>query len=145
MKPPIRFMEICRKAREWAEKYAREKTDFDRDLCGLCAIASAKLHVMLKRAKYETTIVYGDGHVFLLWEDHVVDITATQFGRRKIFIIPYQKLHKEHKDYGYCDVGPWSIMNRFKKLKGLWSFQQRHGWPKEQCIKMDSLKTRLRL
>ncbi len=64
--------------RNWAED-TRDRVHAPSDLMGMCAIASAHLHRVLKDVGVKTTIAANDGHVFLLLRGCVLDVTATQF------------------------------------------------------------------
>lgn len=63
------------------------KPDKQYKMDGLCAIASAKLHTELKDAGIKSTfLVKHDegGHCYLVTDrGHIVDVTATQFGKYK--------------------------------------------------------------
>lgn len=77
---------IATDVRYWVEGRAEGDSGFNgHDLNGYCAIASAELFRQLKKQgfKPEIHVWYdpstGDAHAFVVVEDHVVDVTATQF------------------------------------------------------------------
>lgn len=109
-------------------EYYAEDADFSKDLSGLCAIASGELHARLKRNGISSTIVLyegiGYGHCFVEVENHVVDITATQFGEReKVCVKPVEEARA--KDF-------WNSVHRFNSVKTLKKYQRKIGWPQEQ-------------
>src|SRR5258705_13818491 len=90
------LLPITQRARYWAEDYVQEEWNegnewFDNDLCGMCAIASAKLWLELKAVGYEPMIVWSPvEHFFVLLDGHVIDITATQYNESEIVILPLE-------------------------------------------------------
>jgi hypothetical protein len=78
MKPIVKDLAQC--TRNWAEK-TRDRVCAPSNLMGMCAIASAHLHRVLADAGVKTVIAANNGHVFLLLNGCVLDITATQFSR----------------------------------------------------------------
>ena len=101
-----------------------------RDLCGYCGIASARLSQVFKIEKIPHVIAMRNtvmvSHVYLIVEDHVVDITATQFseftGQR--IVILHSKEAEVHYFYG--------ADKQFKSAIELRKHQLRTGWPEEQ-------------
>lgn len=72
--------------RAWAQEQARLYPEyFDEDLAGLCALASMRLHDVLRlhQVQAELVISYDDegrcGHCHVRAADHLLDVTATQF------------------------------------------------------------------
>lgn len=64
-----------------------ELEDFSNDLCGLCARSAAITFKLLKMFGLNPLLCVTWGHVFVLLDDYVVDVTATQFEyEEKIFI-----------------------------------------------------------
>lgn len=134
---------LANEVRKWAEHIQKTTDDeygYDEDLCGLCAIASARLHFRLKQHNIESTIIHGWAHVFLVIEGVVVDVTATQFawtveditGRPvpKILIINWADI-----DVDENNTGPWSQLHEFPTIKQLIDCQRKTGWPMEQTPK----------
>lgn len=102
----------------------------DSDLSGWCAIASARLHRVLaaKGFKSELHMAHGDwgSHVFLVVEDHVVDVTATQFDefKNQQLVIAHHRELEHHWFYQSSDV--------FESAEELREHQIRTGWPSSQ-------------
>lgn len=81
------ILEIAAKVRAKMERVAKKERSSP-DLEGLCARASLILKMELEakgiRADLALMQDYAFGsHVFLIVEDHILDITATQFSRNK--------------------------------------------------------------
>jgi len=122
----------AKKVRSWAEvTNKRRKYPHSSDLNGWCAIASAKLHRELAEVGIVSELHMAQGdwgcHVFLVIEDHVVDVTATQFGGeflRQPIVIAHHKELEHHWFYQSCDV--------FPTAEELREHQIRTGWPENQ-------------
>jgi len=81
--------------RAWAEEYA-VKNKFNDDLCGLCAIAAAKLAEELRANGFDAVIGLSSigcftYHAFVILDNHIIDITASQFGHDRIMITPLKE------------------------------------------------------
>lgn len=100
------------------------------DLNGWCAIASASLFAALKRAGIAATIKLFRGgfgsHVFLEVDDHVVDITATQFRefRSQEVVILHSREAQVYEFY--------NPEHEFFSPESLRKHQQKVGWPRDQ-------------
>lgn len=84
--------QIAREVRSKAESYADEH-GYSEDLGGMCAVASAALHFRLLQNGYKSRIVWTSAnrrctHCFVEVNKKIVDITASQFGLRRIEIRP---------------------------------------------------------
>ena len=120
--------EIAAEVRQWAEMRARGC----QDLSGWCAIASAQLfrELVLLGIRPEihmwTWEADDSAHVFLVVEDHVVDVTATQFQefRRKPIVIMHQREAEVYEFYRTAQV--------FSDADALRQHQLRTGWPRDQ-------------
>ena len=100
------------------------------DLCGYCAIASARLSQVFISHRIEHTIHMrnseGECHVYLVVEDHVVDVTATQFSEfddQKVVIL-HTKEAEQYEFYG-SDA-------EFNTAAELRKHQIKTGWPMGQ-------------
>ena len=95
-----------------------------------CAIASAELHRALEENNIDATInVAGceiGAHVFLTIEDHILDITATQFPEFSDKPVLYVH-EREAGGYWYHDS-----QYRFDRVQDLIKHQKKHRWPKSQ-------------
>jgi hypothetical protein len=119
---------IATDVRYWAE--GRSTND---DLNGWCAIASAELFRQLQKEEIPAEIHYSlcrlDGescHVYLLVDDHVVDVTATQFKqlRDKPVVIMHSREAEAYDFYNADEV--------FYSVEDLRAYQRKHRWPAEQ-------------
>lgn len=106
------ILEIAERCRLWAERTAVRAVsiglgdDIDqRDLMGMCIIAARKLFRELKLCGFDPQLAVSYAHAFVLvpcdGRMHVLDITATQFDRERVVLIPltrarasYWKLEK---------------------------------------------------
>lgn len=127
---------IAADTRLWAEDYAAERRgEYDLDLCGLCAIASAELYRKLKVAGITSEIHMwaeenGDSHVFIVVDDHVIDVTATQF--REFSNEPVVVMHKRE-----AEAFPFYRTDHvYHSDKTLVRSQRKQGWPASQIAKL---------
>jgi hypothetical protein len=121
---------IAMDVRLWAE--ARATFGKNDDLNGFCAIASAELHKRLAAAGIasEIHLWYWDqdesAHVYCVVDDHVVDVTATQF--REFRDEPLVIMHtREAEVYTY-----YQTKEVFKDAASLRRMQKRTKWPADQ-------------
>ena len=127
-----RVHEIALEVRSWCEKEA-DKAGRPDSLMGYCAIASAELFRRLEKAGIFAEIHMQTGfdgsHVYLVVEDHVVDVTATQFGefRYQPVVIIHYKEAEQHYFYQSDEI--------FGTPKDLRKFQARAKWPNNQIAK----------
>ena len=121
---------LARKTRSWVEVEDNRRNHQSEGLNGWCAIASAQLSRELALAGIRHEICMAESgmgsHVFLLVDDHVVDITATQFSEfsREPLVI---KHHKEAEVYWF-----YTIDQLFTSAKELRKYQRQAGWPGRQ-------------
>lgn len=100
---------------------------------GWCAIASAKLWKSLDAVGIKTEIHLAQDiigcHVFLVIEDHVVDVTATQFSEfeNNKLVIMHVKEAEAYWFYQSADV--------FETADDLRANQIRTGWPRDQIAR----------
>lgn len=124
----IRIKEHADATRKWAESYAIAKK-FPKNLNGMCAIASSKLFEALDRVqglKPELAIWHdrvSEGvHCFVLCNEYLVDITATQFGNfDPVEIINRFKIDKRRYYF-------WNFDTRLKSIDDLILYQQEIPW-----------------
>lgn len=125
----------ARKIRAWCEaenvsQGGPKYTNFS----GWCAIASARLFQELTTAGIQPEInmaVDGDtgvSHVFLVVDDHVVDITATQFEpfQDKKLVIMHAKEAEVH--WFYQPKESYRSVNKLREA------QISRNWPKSQLV-----------
>lgn len=127
----VKFAEsVAYDVRSWAEDKAYDRGDRHYDLCGWCAIASAELNRRLSRHEISSLIQVAEtdeySHAFLLVDDHIIDVTATQFGD-----FPNQQVvvmhHREAEMYEY-----YFPRYSFDSAKQLRKWQIANGWPSNQ-------------
>jgi hypothetical protein len=118
---------IATDVRYWAEGRSSKE-----DLNGWCARASAELFKQLTSngipAEIHAWVDNDDemAHVYVVVDDHVVDVTATQF--RPFRNTPVVILHvKEAMAHEF-----WQTTAIFESVKELRSWQKRGHWPPDQ-------------
>lgn len=119
------IVECAQEARRITEGIAIRE-GFPKDLCGLCARASAVLFDLLKDKNYEPEIGLSSTrpHVFVMVDGYVVDVTATQYRRKKkVFIVKAE----EAPDMYYPEV-------TFKSVEELRSYQEFVQWQEDQIV-----------
>ena len=121
----VSVLAIAEHARLWAEKTAK-KEGFPSDLNGFCARASVKLFNLLKAASYDPIIGCAHGHVYVILEGQIIDLTATQFPRtrsKKVFIKNVEDIRDQYQ---------YQSLKIFDNPDELALYQKREGWPKTQ-------------
>ena len=120
-----RAQDLALEVRDWAEVLAAEQ-ERSRDLCGYCAIASAELHKRLSKEGIFAELVVAEtdlfAHVFVLIEDHVLDVTATQFSefRNQPVVLLHSKEAEQYDFYRPIEI--------FGTAKDLRKWQKKIGW-----------------
>lgn len=124
--------EIAKQVRAWAEVTAKT-LGISQNLQGMCAIASSELHTKLNALGIQSTLAMARNsdfsHVFLLIEDHILDITATQFGgtfRNKKVVYMHQRMAESYPQY--------KIDVEFNTIAELRSYQIKYHWPIDQQV-----------
>jgi hypothetical protein len=122
---------IATDVRHWVEAIAGKVWDDRHDLNGYCAIAAAELHRRLAlehvRAELHMAVMEcGSSHCWVVVNDHVVDVTATQFKefRGRPIVVLHQKEAEQFWFYRTTEI--------FFSSKQLRKSQQRTGWPVHQ-------------
>jgi hypothetical protein len=125
-----KVLPIANRVRKWAEIKAKKANKHPDDLCGWCAISSAHLFREMANEGLKPELHYVDkdwvSHCFVVVDDYVVDVTATQFTdfkNKKIVILHI----KEAEQYVYYQTN-----NVFKTPSALRDFQLKSHWPKDQ-------------
>jgi hypothetical protein len=89
----MRLLGLARKIRLALEKVAIEN-GYNDDLGGLCYDATLILSEIASQSNIEVELAQGYGHWFVLYNDMIVDITATQFGvKEKVMVISTSEVH----------------------------------------------------
>jgi hypothetical protein len=126
-----RVLEIARTVRRWAEERAIDYGDtHPEDLACYCAIASAKFSVLLEKVGIKHRIGYAyasiGGHMFILVNNWIVDVTATQFSETEKILVRH----------AHATRLPWyhRVKQTFVSARTLIKWQQKNGWPDDQTI-----------
>jgi hypothetical protein len=125
-----RIIAIARAVREWAEERAAQFGDSDPQLSCYCAIASAKMSLMLNEAGIKHRIGYAyapiGGHMFILIDGWIVDVTATQFGEDEKILVRHT----------HATRLPWyhRVKQTFMSAQTMLRWQERNRWPEEQMM-----------
>jgi len=123
MKTEDKILIVATRARKTIEKLnARLNYLFPTTLEGLCGVASGHLFTLLRKAKLKPVIRSNDYHYFVECGGFIVDITATQFYRKKILVIPDNK-----KRYAYHT----NKSLKHKSLRDFINWQKKQGWRRE--------------
>lgn len=121
-----KVMPIAKRVREWAQAKADATKYNPHNLCGWCAISAAHLFRELKRENIDAEIHYVSCHCFVVVDDHVVDVTATQFNEfryDKILILHI----KEAGQYSYYETE--KVFNYPNDLR---EYQIKKNWPRKE-------------
>ena len=130
------LVKIATKVRDWAEGWNAERDLFGNDLCGMCAIASGRLHDVLTTHGFEPLIVVseksGGCHCFILCDGYIVDITATQFPQFQdtpVVVLAYNHRNKSKlRHYN----NPTYILENTNQLK---VYQRTEDWEENEiCL-----------
>lgn len=119
---------IAEEVRYWAEKRAGKT---NQELCGWCAKATAELWQRIKAENPNQEMEiwmhtnYWCSHIYLVVEDHIVDVTATQFGVMDTVYIIHEKEVPPEFDY-------YDRTQKFESPKSLILHQKKTRWPNEQ-------------
>ncbi len=122
---------IAQDVRYWAEGEAESRDPENaRDLNGWCAITAGKLYRELLAAGYQPKINMAAAdigcHIFITVDDHVVDVTATQFSEYhdEPVLIVHEQLVQDHWYY--------QVDKEFATVEDLINHQKKTRWPREQ-------------
>jgi hypothetical protein len=122
---------IANDVRAWAEAKAVKRDGYRAatDLCCWCAIASAELHRRLTASEVVAELHMAQDsmgcHVYVVVDDHVVDVTATQFMGNHPKVVLKHMREAEAKWY-------WQTADVFLNAVELRKHQQRTKWPSSQ-------------
>lgn len=111
--------------RKWAETNAAVLGSWSPNLTGLCGVATAELWRRLKRIKIDAQIGIAsnsnEGHVFLIIDRTIIDVTATQFD------LAYDPV--EYRPLGHL-IHPWYWKSReiFTSDVDLHEHQTKRQW-----------------
>jgi len=121
-----KVLPIAKRVREWTERKAERAKYNHHNLCGWCAISAAQLFRELRRENILAELHYVSGHCFVVVDDHIVDVTATQF--KKFEHVEINILHhKEAQEYWYYETE-----TTFDTPTKLREHQIKRNWPKRE-------------
>lgn len=83
-----RVAQAAEQARQWTE--AKYKVyDCDDDMCGMCGVSTMYLSRLLKQENIHHNLCVADDrrHCFVVCEQLIVDVTATQFSEDRVVIV----------------------------------------------------------
>jgi hypothetical protein len=126
--------EIAIQARAWAEDYQlKHPKHFPECLASLCAISSAYLSHQLTQNNIENSIAFCNtdrvAHFFVICQDKIIDITATQFGN-KFKAIEIRDL----EEIDLKETNFWETTYIFNTPSELLEYQKQYNWFKEQRV-----------
>jgi len=125
-----KVLSLARQVRRWTE----EQDDMRRwptgDLNGFCAISSCRLWRELRdygiMSEIHMSALPGGFHLFVVVDDHVVDVTATQFGPfcDKPIVFVSKESAEAFNFYKTCCVFETADDVRTHQLKTGWTHEQ---------------------
>ena len=128
-----KILRIARKTRAWAE-LNRDAGGFPFDLNGMCAIAAMKLFDDLTQQGFAAHIAINNrvnmGHCFVIVDNHVVDVTATQFGKETVFFKPLADA--KNTVPSRFEPSPWKFTKLHDSIETFRKHLKKSGWPKHQ-------------
>jgi hypothetical protein len=88
---------IAKSVRSAFEMIARNG-GWDQSLSGLCYRSAIQVFLECRRHGIYVRLAKGAGHGFCVYSGHIIDVTATQFGKEypKVVIIPIPKAPPDH-------------------------------------------------
>lgn len=114
------------KSRRWAERKAEEEDFHKQSLKCWCARASAELFKTLTRRGIGAKLHMFEGerfsHVFVVVDDHIVDITATQFSPFRMSAVVIMHL-REAEQYEF-----YQAEQEFSTVEDLRKYQIKKDW-----------------
>jgi hypothetical protein len=121
---------IAHQVRQWCEEKDQLEKHPTETLGGWCAIAAAHLWRELQRKGIEARIGLADckwySHCYVIVDDHIVDVTATQFKQfRDLHVVILHE--REAAIYEF-----YNTTETFSDARKLRKFQKKARWPNEQ-------------
>ncbi len=119
-----KIRKVATKVRKWADANTI-RFGHTKRLMGMCAITSGMIFTELNAQGIKAKLIYSWGHVFIISNGYVVDVTASQFcGGPKVRILKIQDATKDH----------WERNRTFLKLSTLKTWQVQGNWPRNQLV-----------
>lgn len=108
------------------------------DMTGYCAVGSAYLSNLLTKAGIPHEIHmsrqrFGD-HVYVVVEDYIVDVTASQFNGWPWLVEPLNPIEVRHRISLTDDHLHWKTATTFSAIDELSALIDSEVWPEEQRI-----------
>jgi hypothetical protein len=104
-----RLIRLARVVRSAYEKIYGKHSN----LGGACFDASRQLFRLAKDNGLVVEIGIGDGHAFVLLNNTVVDVTATQFGKRRKVLVAKRKQLEKQRSFNHW---PWRLESRHDNI-----------------------------
>jgi hypothetical protein len=117
----FKLRELAALTRQELSQFVQRNEDFDDDWCGSCLLCSWVLNKVLRAHGFNSELCVGTYdkicHAFVMLDEYVVDITATQFENPEVFIEVF-----EGSDY--------KVKAKSEKI-----YKTIRNWPAEQIPK----------
>jgi len=120
--------------RRWARRRRARVNGggFGKDLCGMCAIASAELFSRLEKHRVKDLCILvhdtGEyGHCYVGADRYIVDVTAAQFRRRDVAAVDIRPRVEAANV-----LRAWQPTHKVRSVRQLIELQQDLGWPRRQ-------------
>lgn len=120
---------ICVDVRRWVENTQEQYQIWQDDLCGSCGIASYLIWLQLDKLGYNPLLCFGIGHVFVLCQSYLIDVTASQFDAEEFNDIIITQYQFNLRQYPFWSTGKGYIFNKktIKQAKNIIN-----DWPNVQ-------------
>ena len=115
-------LRVARRVRAWTQLKANRAHYNPHNLCGWCAISAAYFFRELSKENIDAELHYVSGHCFVVVDDHVVDITASQFDEFENVEILILHIKEAEQHWFYQSSKVFSSPSRLRdhQLKERW-------------------------
>lgn len=124
-----KILRIARSTRRWAKRTVKQTVFQNDNLGGFCAIGAVRLFQNLRKegvnAKLAVTHSTWGGHCYVLVDNYIVDVTATQFGQEPVLIVSTKEAYKRSTPFL---PHPWSKRKVYDSVSEFHSLLKRTGW-----------------
>ena len=97
-----------------------------------CAVSSTLISLVLKNKQIKSEIHQNEFHAFVFCEDHIIDVTADQFGKEydEVCVIHFDKIKNSKLNY------IWDTVDKFDCPGKFLTYQHKieSGWPEDQIL-----------
>lgn len=104
---------IAIRVRKWAELVNELLGKWDSNLAEMCGICSLKLFEELRKEGLKPVFVVNQEHAYVLCNNHIVDVTATQFRK------PYRRVEIRKADEKNFDIRHWVIEEKLRSSRSI--------------------------